>query len=503
MTTARKVGVSASVCAAVLALWIAPAAVAVDPDASEAAISIRLAHPEAQLERILKLFEGAKAPHPAAALAAWRRATRDPNGLGKPLEALITLFNPEMKREFALLDGLSGELRLGKDGGPSEWFVRIPRDEGTLAAIGTAFALTDGAIEPPLADGTSVVRIGAPGSALAALSPGLVVASTRQELARAIALGAKPEHALMPIGFHGTLRPKQALGASNLSIRRISAALDGLGIDDVKIMGTVDGEQLRLRLDSSTNSAAATDRQVAREWLRIVPDAGTTGVFSCALRHSAGRIDRIFNMLDRVEKADPRFAKTATIRTRVNLLLNAAGIRPELEVWPKIVGITGFVAAPSARGVRGFAIALHVVEQSSAERIHRTVLPRLAGLWRVVDDRPWSTAIEGSTVLIASDDATRDAAVAAAREPARSIEQRIWRLVGDRQPLERVGAIWPSAFVPPGSRSAPWARSLDAAPPILWTGRDNAAGSHDELDWGELRATIQRFLEAIPLDQIN
>src|SRR4051812_15445445 len=50
------------------------------------ALTVRLAHPDRQLAHLLVLFEGAKAPHPAAALAGWKRATRDPGGLGKPLE---------------------------------------------------------------------------------------------------------------------------------------------------------------------------------------------------------------------------------------------------------------------------------------------------------------------------------------------------------------------------------------------------------------------------------
>src|SRR5208337_5695065 len=53
-------------------------------------IVVRLIHPDRQAAAVLRLFEGCAAPHPAAALAAWKRSTRDPNQLGKPLEAVIS-----------------------------------------------------------------------------------------------------------------------------------------------------------------------------------------------------------------------------------------------------------------------------------------------------------------------------------------------------------------------------------------------------------------------------
>ena len=62
---------------------------------------------------MLKLFQGSRAPHPAAGLAAWKRATREPNQLGKPAEAVISFFNPEMIPEWKVLHG--AEYQLGFD----------------------------------------------------------------------------------------------------------------------------------------------------------------------------------------------------------------------------------------------------------------------------------------------------------------------------------------------------------------------------------------------------
>ena len=43
---------------------------------------VRLVHPERQAVQVLKLFEGSRAPHPAAALAAWKRAAATPANWG-------------------------------------------------------------------------------------------------------------------------------------------------------------------------------------------------------------------------------------------------------------------------------------------------------------------------------------------------------------------------------------------------------------------------------------
>ena len=83
---------------------------------------MRLVHPDRQAAEVIGLFAGARVAHPAAALAGWKRSARDPNLLGKTLEAAIAMFNPEMasgmeglargrgsdRRQSALMEGLVG-----------------------------------------------------------------------------------------------------------------------------------------------------------------------------------------------------------------------------------------------------------------------------------------------------------------------------------------------------------------------------------------------------------
>ena len=82
------------------------------PDEDEPLI-VRVVHPDRQAAAVLRLFEGSRAASPAAALATWKQATRNPGQLGKPLEAVIAMCNPDMVAEWRVLDG--AELHLGFD----------------------------------------------------------------------------------------------------------------------------------------------------------------------------------------------------------------------------------------------------------------------------------------------------------------------------------------------------------------------------------------------------
>ena len=75
----------------------------VPTDPAREPLTVRLVHPERQAAEILRLFEGSPAPHPAAALAAWKRASSEPDRLGKTTEAVISFFNPEMVAEWKVV----------------------------------------------------------------------------------------------------------------------------------------------------------------------------------------------------------------------------------------------------------------------------------------------------------------------------------------------------------------------------------------------------------------
>ena len=166
---------------------------AVGPEQATAGepIVVRLIHPDRQAAAVLRLFEGCAAPHPAAALAAWKRSTRDPDQLGKPLEAVISFFNPEMVREWSVFHEARFQLGFDPETGSGRWRLTVPGDDGTIAALITALRLSGGGNEEPVGNGTIAVnRLGGPGAAVAARSAGgVVLASSRAELDRGLPPG--------------------------------------------------------------------------------------------------------------------------------------------------------------------------------------------------------------------------------------------------------------------------------------------------------------------------
>ena len=110
------------------------------------ALTIRILHPDLQGASVIRLFEGSRAANPAEALAAWRHATTT-MGLGKRREALISVFNPAMVRELKIFEGARFNFRVDPESGAMRWQAVMPEDDGTLAALATAVALTDGSTE--------------------------------------------------------------------------------------------------------------------------------------------------------------------------------------------------------------------------------------------------------------------------------------------------------------------------------------------------------------------
>src|SRR5262245_61435148 len=110
-----------------LVILTVPMTLNAQPPEAGAALIVRVIHPDRQAAEVLNLFEGARSPHPAAALTAWKRATRNPGQLGKPLEAVIALINPEMAQEWRVLHEAELHLDMDPAEGSPRWFAIIPR----------------------------------------------------------------------------------------------------------------------------------------------------------------------------------------------------------------------------------------------------------------------------------------------------------------------------------------------------------------------------------------
>ena len=110
---------------------------------------------------------------------------------------------------------------------------RRPPRRRSFAALTTALALTDGASEKPIG-GSTVLRLGPPGSTLAVSRPDrLVLASTRDGLRAAldhpIELDPGPGQAY-PSGWHARLDPAGLRGLRSVAGRRLAEGLAVAGL---------------------------------------------------------------------------------------------------------------------------------------------------------------------------------------------------------------------------------------------------------------------------------
>ena len=396
---------------------------------------IRLVHPDRQAAAVLKLFDGARVPHPAAALAGWKRATRDPNQLGKPLEAVIAMFNPEMALEWRVMHDAELCLDLGSVDGKARWYAIVPRDDGTLSAAVTAMRLTDGSAEPPLIDDgkeIAVERLGLAGATVSAwVGDTLIVGSTREELLRglraesvrirarsAVTYGSSPT-TTRPISAAPSLGNRVDSGlifeldpgrmnanAGTTTNRRAAVLLQGLGCRWMRGNLALKDDLLALEVttllrrgEPSRPLPATKPVAVDPAWLTWVPARDVMAVVSVALEPGAAFWDSAFALADHIDRADPSRAQVAPLRARFNLLATAAGAQPEVDLWPHLRGVTACLMGDPKQPGRpaGALVILHTDGDAGAERLAIDVLPRLSALLtgKKSEGAPFGQALPG------------------------------------------------------------------------------------------------------------
>ncbi|HKI18095.1 MAG TPA: hypothetical protein VKA15_09450 [Isosphaeraceae bacterium] len=550
--------------------WLVFPTTGAEPAGSGEALVIRLVHPERQAARVLSLFEGSRAAHPAAALAAWKRATHDPGQLGKPLEAVIAFFNPEMAAEWRVFHDAELHLDLDATNGKARWYLVVPRDDGTVAAAITATRLTDGGEEPPLVDQgnpLAVERLGQPGAPVSSqVGDTLVLASSRDELMRGLrrtqasrrpgeGIVVQPTDGQAPNGLSGPVPGTQldsglifdldpaglaVAKSGSLGLRRAVELIRGLGCRRLRGTLALKGDRLGLELTTSLDRAARPAQAdgsaaiIDPAWLEGIPSAGVMGVISLALDPSAAFWDSAFVLADRVERIDPARAAVAPLRVRINLLAASAGVRPEVDLWPHLRGVTAsLMGDPNQPGrPTGLLLVLHADAVSSAERLTNEFLPRLRvllpggnrGEGRIPDVPDGKAAAKTAAgesrrigrlggralmvwrrdrnVLVAWGDDPLINSLLVNGKPEQSVAVlcKGWAREGRGAP-QRVGAVWPA-------RCSPTSHGLDAAtpalrvladdPPVVWWGWSAPAVAHDSFECPELRERVRRFLDQVP-----
>ncbi|GIW89121.1 MAG: hypothetical protein KatS3mg108_3445 [Isosphaeraceae bacterium] len=341
-------------------------------DESPPAIRIVAAQPAEQLVRILSLFDQTPVSSPAEWLARWRAATANPDLLSKAAQALIAALNPEMIPEAAILDGATFQLETSAEGS-LVWSLLIPDDDGSYAALATAMALTDGAAEPALASGIPVDRLDPNGRILTARSgPRLAFASSRDALERALLL-PDPSKLNGPPGLLLHLEPAQLASATLDPLARLGRSLReaGVAVIDARLVLEADALACEIR---ATRSGRTPSSALDPAWLAALP-ADAPLAFSLTLDTDA--IDLLTGLA-----AGLLPEASSSPRARFAALALATGVVPEVELWPNLRGLSGYLQLDARGQPQAGCLLLHARDERAAQRLADRVLPRLAQPFR-------------------------------------------------------------------------------------------------------------------------
>jgi hypothetical protein len=469
-------------------------------------ISVRSIHPDRQAREVIGLFGGARAPHPAAALAAWKRASREPNRLGKPLEALIAAFNPGMADEMRTLDGAEVALWFEPADGRLAWGASLPGDDGTFQALASAMVLTGGRSESrpgePPAD-----RLGGPGSPLMTRGPrGSLVAGSFEDL-RVVRDRADDPLAHLGLDDDGIdwVIERGALDRSkSLTVRRLGEALRSTS-------KTVTGH-LSVRADMALaivglSVPGPVERSaIDPAWLDWIPSARSIAGFALAVPPGANTWDAAFGLADRVERVDPERANVAPIRLRLDLLARSVGVRTEADLLPHLKGVSGW-AGSDGRAIDSGLVALHFVDEAAAgrfaDRVRPAPTPGATGSRKIgqLDGRPVVLARVGRSLAIAWGEASMASSMAALDDPKNSSGPALRTYWAKGVPTF-AGGLWPARVPGLIPAASPLAEALGQASPVTisgtWFDPDHF---HIMVLWDGLDRSVRRFLELIPMDR--
>jgi len=486
--------------------------------AEEPAAVVRAVRPDRQAGAVIGLFDGSKAPSPAAAMAAWRRATGDADGLPKVLQAIAALFNPETAEEWRAFRDAELAATLDADGRP-RWSAVVPHDDGSLAALVTSFRLSGGSDDPPLGDPpAAVARLGGPDAAVASVTPrGTAFAGRREDLADALSRLARPaseipQPDLLPIGpedsgfrlaFEPARLPADLRGVPNLL--RLAEAARATGAE--RIVGFASLRDDHLDLEFASRFGASTPAPVLRTpsidpaWFDFMPADATQAAAAFAVGREPAFVDAMFDVVDRIDRADPARAGLQPLRVRLNLLATLRGVRLEADLWPKLRGVGAAAFADPGRpgSTAGAIVALHADGPDEAEAIlAKVAAPALGSLVR---DGTLALARRGSTVLVAWGPHALDVALKSAEAPGSSIAGLVGEGGAGAREVGRAGLFWPGRVRLSGINddpASPLAATLAEAAPVAWRGGWDDGRAWDVIRWGDLRRPVARFLERVP-----
>lgn len=485
----------------VIALQVGFLVAALAQAPQEPALSIRLDRPAEQLRRAIALFEGTTAPHPAAALSQWKRATGGKLTLGKTLEALIAAMNPGMIEELRSFDDAEFQLTFPADAETARWNATLPGDASHLfAAFATAMALTDGGPEPALGP-FQVDRLGPKPDGILMAHDGsrVILGGDPEDLRRGLArLNAAPPAPGSISGVRLTLYPERFRNPPSLAVQRALEAARGLSLQRLAIHADIDGETFRIESEGRSAPVFEDDqRGIDPSWVALPSSDRAMAIAAMRFDGSPAGLDRLFAVVDHIEKSDPSRAKAAPARTRLNLLALTAGIRPEVELWPKLEGISACLIGDRAEPLAAAVVGLHLIDEASAERLAVEVLPKLSrsfglkeagnGALGTIAGQAVTLRRQGKSVLVVWGTVGESAPLSAP-----------WQALPDENRASRILQVLPGRVPVHADTGSPLAEALDALPPIVWEGTQRDGLAIDRLQINGLKRAVRVFLDRLP-----
>ncbi len=455
-------------------------------------LTIRLVEPKVQGERLLALFNGTKAPHPAAALAGYRHAHRGISGLSKGAEAGIAALNPRMVRELGLFNNATVEFKRRPDG-KLGWNALILNDDGSLDAVGTAFALTDGLSLPPI-DGATVDRLGPPGAPLLAKRGAkLIVGGAAEDVNDGLLRTDSAVPSALRSGFASRIVPENLTNANDsLTNRRILEAFRAVGAKTIDT--TVALEDDRVVATVTTGLAAPINAKLAIEpdWLAIPSNTQLVAAFAFALDSSPAAWNSLFQVIDRVERVDPAYANVAPARLRLGLIFGRAKVRPDSDLYPVIQGVSGFVTGDKGKAA-GALVRIHVRDELAAKKLASETLPRLIIAFRLGKSAPGEGGgfvINGKPLSIIANGRTVEVNWGSV-EKANLENRPSWIKDSLTNPgVARLVAFWPEQIA---------TIKVPAGEPVVWVGRNLDSQTRDEIRWTSLKSLVKTLVDRLEI----
>ncbi|MDX2037903.1 MAG: hypothetical protein SFX72_14730 [Isosphaeraceae bacterium] len=470
-------------------------------------IEVRVSRPEAQLAGFLSWFEGTGSRDLASAYAAWKRKHPEARPT-KALEAAFAAANAEMVGELAALDRSTFVFEQDR-AGRSRWHAALPADDGSLEAVGIAFALTDGMrVESP-ANSPPVDRLGPEGAPFLSRGDdrrGVVIADSIEGLETARRLLAGPPAAHEPGAFpsgaiFASIRADRAPEAGPVPWRQVIEALAAGGCARLDLAAAIAGDGLEIDLEAHFGAEPAAAPAVLDPSV-LAPFAADELdlAFAAALETSPAALDRVFAWIDRIEKADPARAGVAPARVRLAFLAAGARLRPEADLIRRLRAVSIYLLKTKEAGPRSMLVGLHCVDDLAARTLIQETLPRASralgagepsveqGALRWGDTGPlarFRAEAIGSTVWVGR---PRDGDDAPHLYPAQPADpERRWTrgLIEPNGRVQRVGF----------ARSTLLSPELPDSGIATWVGRFEGSTSRDRIRWTGGRSAVRALLD--------